>query len=35
MVKLITQRKKRNNKKHQFPKPQKVQSFGKSSGVIP
>jgi hypothetical protein len=28
-------KKKRNNKKHQVQEPQKVQSFGKSYGVIP
>jgi hypothetical protein len=33
MVKLIIQGKKRNIKKHHVHEPQKVQSFGKSSGV--
>jgi hypothetical protein len=36
MVRLTIQgEKKRCNKEHQVQEPQKVQSFGKSSGVIP
>jgi hypothetical protein len=38
MMKLIIQeekRKKKHNKKHQVQEPQKVQSIGKTSGVIP
>jgi hypothetical protein len=35
MVKLIIQKKRKHNRKHQVKKQQKVQSFGKSSKVIP
>jgi hypothetical protein len=31
----MKKKKKKNNKKHQVQEPQKVHSFGKSSGVIP
>jgi hypothetical protein len=32
---IVEEKKKKHNKKHQVQEPQKVQSFGKSSGVIP